>query len=113
MNFCVIRQQSHNPARIIQRRQAGDLLVIRRIFVTVGVLIVLGVPSVILVIMAAITGEEHPLCFRITWISHSMSMTGLSVAMIFFILQLKNIVWKRWQQTRILSFPDPTTNSVE
>jgi hypothetical protein len=74
-----IRQQSHNIARTIQQRQVRDLLVMRRIFITVGVLIFLGIPSVILVLMAAISGKEHPLSFRITWISLSISMAGLSV----------------------------------
>jgi hypothetical protein len=58
------------------------------------VLIILGVLSIVLVIMAAITGEEYPLNFRITWISLTISLAGLSVTMNFFIPQLKNIIWK-------------------
>jgi hypothetical protein len=108
-----IRQQSYDPARVIQRRQARDLVVIRRIFITVGALIFLGVPSVVLVVMAAVTGEENPLSFRITWISLSISMTGLSVAMVFFIPQLKSIVWKRRQRNRIATISGSVTNSIE
>ncbi|CAF0728471.1 unnamed protein product [Adineta steineri] len=96
-----IRQQPHNQTQAIQRRQARDLLVIRRILITVGLLITLGFPSVVLVIMGAITGEEYVLSFRITWISLSISMTGLSIAMVLFIPQLKSIVWKKFQRNRI------------
>jgi hypothetical protein len=97
-----IRQQSNNQTQAIRRRQARDLRAIRRILITVNVLIILGVPSIVLVIMAAINGEENPLCFRITWISLTISMAGLSVAMIFFIPQLKNIVWKNRLNNRII-----------
>ncbi len=55
--------------------------------------------------MALVTGEENPLSFRIKWISLSISMAGLSVAMVFFIPQLKDIVWKRWQRNRIVPIP--------
>jgi len=68
----------------MRRRQARDLLAIRRILITVSVLIILEVPSIVLVIMSAINGEEHPLSFCIIWISLTISMAGLSVVMIFF-----------------------------
>jgi len=96
-----IRQQLNTQKRAIRRRQARDLLAIRRIFITVSVLIILGIPSVVLVIMSAITGEEHPLSFRITWISLAISMTGLSVAMVFFTPQLKRIVCKNRPRNRV------------
>jgi hypothetical protein len=44
--------------------------------------------------MAAITYEEYPLNFRITWISLTISLAGLGVTRNFFIPQLKNIIWK-------------------
>ncbi len=89
-----MRQQAINQAQTVRRRQARDFIAIQRIIITVGVLIILGVPSVILVIMAAITGREYPLSFRITWISLTVSMSGLCVAMSISIPQLKNILWK-------------------
>jgi hypothetical protein len=77
-------------------------------------LIVLGIPSVVLVIRSAITGGEHPLSFRITWISLTVSMTGLSVAIIFLIPQLKNIIWKKLQQSRTVpTIVLPESNSIE
>jgi hypothetical protein len=78
-----IRQQSNNQRLVRRRRQARDLLAIQRILITASVLIVLGIPSVILVILSAITGKEYLLSFRITWISLTVSMTGFSVAVFF------------------------------
>jgi hypothetical protein len=108
-----IRQQPNNQTQAIKRRQARDLLVIRRIVITVSVLIVLGVPSVVLVIMSAITGIEYPLSFRITWFSLTVSMAGLSVAMLFFIPQMKNIVWKKWQQNLITPVGGSLSHAVQ
>lgn len=98
-----LREHANSQSQVVQRRQARDLLAIRRILTVVGVLIILGIPSVILVLIAAITGKEHPLSFRITWISLTVSMTGLSVTMIIFIPQLKNILWMKFrQQNRVI-----------
>ena len=97
-----MRQQAISQAQTVRRRQARDVIAIQRIIMTVGVLIFLGVPSVVLVIMAAITGREYPLSFRITWTSLTVSMSGLCVAMSIFIPQLKNIVWKNRLPNRVI-----------
>ena len=97
-----LRLHSNNQTQTIRRRQARDLLAIRRILTIVGVLIILGIPSIILLILSAVRNKEHPLSFRITWFSLTVSMSGLSVAMIFFISQLKHLIWKQRQQNRIL-----------
>ncbi|CAF1300599.1 unnamed protein product [Adineta ricciae] len=88
-----IRQQSNQPIRI-KRRQKRDLNAIRGIFLLVGFLLFLGIPTLILMIIMFITGDEHPLTFRVTCLSIGTSMVGLSVAMITSIPQLKTIVWK-------------------
>lgn len=108
-----IRQQANNQTQTVRRRQARDLLAIRRILTTVGALIILGVPSVILVIMAAITGTEQPLSFRITWVSLAVSMSGLSVAMVSFIPQLKNVVWKQRQRNRVIPLENVAAGSLQ
>lgn len=96
-----LREHSNTQSEAVQRRQTRDLLAIRRILIVVGVLILLGIPSVILVFIAAITGKEHPLSFRITWISLTVSMTGLSLAMIYFVPQLKHILSKFLRPNRV------------
>ncbi len=63
--------------------------------------------------MALVTGEENPLSFRITWISLSISMARLSVAMVFFIPQLKDIVWQRWQRNRIVPVSSILLSAVQ
>lgn len=97
-----LRSHANTQNQSIQRRQARDLLAIRRILTIVSILIILGIPSIILVIIAAIQNKEHPLSFRITWFSLTVSMTVLSVIMIYFIPQLKHMIWKHRQRNRIL-----------
>ncbi|CAF0794221.1 unnamed protein product [Adineta steineri] len=87
-----IHQQGNIQTLIIKQRQARDLLVIRRILIIVSLLLILGIPGMTLIFMFIITGEEHPLLYRITFFPISVSQMGLSVALIFSIPQLKNII---------------------
>ncbi|CAF2889024.1 unnamed protein product [Rotaria sp. Silwood2] len=98
-----LRQQSNNQSLVAKRRQRRDLLITRRILITVGLLLVLGVPGVVLLIMRIIKGEEHPLSIRITYTFAALSITGLSISFILSIPQLKNIVLKKWKQEQIIS----------
>jgi hypothetical protein len=93
-----LHRQSINQALVVKQRQERDLLVIRRIFITVSLLLTLGIPSVVLLIMLLITGEESPLFFRIEWLSVSLSMIGLSLAVAFFTSQIKSIILKKYQR---------------
>ncbi|CAF0819748.1 unnamed protein product [Adineta steineri] len=87
-----IHQQGNKQTLVIKQRQARDLLIIRRILIIVSLLLILGIPGMTLIFMFIITGEEHPLLYRITFLPISVSQMGLSVALIFSIPQLKNIV---------------------
>jgi hypothetical protein len=102
-----IRQQPDNLAVAIKRRQQRDLLAIQRIFINVGLLVVLGVPAVVVVIMALITGIAHPLSYRILMTGFEVSATVLSVEMVFMTPQLKHIVLRRWQQNRVAIIEGP------
>ncbi|CAF1370275.1 unnamed protein product [Adineta steineri] len=97
-----LRRQPINQTLIVKKRQERDLLVIRRIFITVGLLLTLGLPSLVLLIMLSITGEESLLFFRIEWLSVSLSMVGLSVALVFITPQLKSIILKKYQRNQVL-----------
>ncbi|UJR29341.1 hypothetical protein I4U23_010553 [Adineta vaga] len=93
-----IRKQSNQPIRI-KRRQTRDLNAIRGIFIMIGFLLLLGLPTSVLIIMMLVTGEAHPLTFRITCLSIGTSMLGLSIAMMISIPQLRTIVWKGSQSS--------------
>ncbi|CAF1302057.1 unnamed protein product [Adineta steineri] len=87
-----IRQQGNIPTLVIKQRQARDLLIMRRILIIVSLLLVLGIPAMTVIFMFIITGEENPLLARISLFPGSVSGAGLSVALLFCIRQLKNIV---------------------
>jgi len=68
--------------------------VIRRIFITVGHLVVLGIPTIVFILMLYITEEQHPLFFRFRWVAVSSSMMKLNCSMIIWTPLLKQIVLK-------------------
>jgi hypothetical protein len=96
-----IRQQSDNLVLALKRRQQRDLLAIRRIFINIGLLLVVGLPGITLLLMALVTGVEYPLSHRITWIGAEISFAILSIQMAFTTPQLKNLIMRRWRQNRV------------
>ena len=96
------QQKSNNQILAIKRRQERDFLVIQRIIILVGILLGLGIPSIVLILMLYITGVENPLNYRITWLSTDVSMAVLSILIILMTPQLKSIVIKRWQRNRVV-----------
>ncbi len=96
-----LRQQSTNQIVVVHQRQVRDLLVLRRILITVCLLLALGIPSVILLSIFIITSHKQPLFFRIEWLSVSLSMIGLSLSQVIFTPQLKRIVLKIFQYNRV------------
>jgi hypothetical protein len=98
-----LRQQSSNLALVLKRRQQRDLLAVQRIFINVGLLVILGLPGMTVVIMAFVTGVEYPLGQRILYIGVEISLAILSIEMIFMTPQLKNILVKIWRQNRVMT----------
>ncbi|CAF1001743.1 unnamed protein product [Rotaria sordida] len=96
-----IRQQPSNQTLMVKQRQQRDLAAIQRIFINVGLLLVVGTPCVILLIIYFITGIEHPLTYRITWVGPEVSMAILSIQMIFMTPQLKNLIIIKRRQNRV------------
>ena len=97
-----LRQQAHNPTLVVNQRQKRDLIVIRRILITIGLLILFAIPAIIFLIMLYITGEQHPLLYRIVWFFLGLSMFGLSISQVIFTRQLKNIVLKNFRSNQIV-----------
>jgi hypothetical protein len=107
-----LRRQPNNQTFIVKQRQQRDLLVIRRILITVGLLIALGFPTVVVLFMFYITGVEQPLYFRIEWLFVSLSMIGLSLSTVIFTPQLKSIVLNKFQNNRIQPFVTTVSSAI-
>ncbi len=102
-----IRQQPNNLGLALKRRQQRDLLAIQRILINVSLLFAVGLPGMVVILMAFFTGVEYPLNQRITLIGVEVSIAVLSIGMIFTTPQLKNIVMRIWQQNRVATIEVP------
>ncbi|CAF3501090.1 unnamed protein product [Rotaria sp. Silwood2] len=94
-------RQSNVQTLIVQRRQQRDLLVIKRIGITVSMLIIFGLPNLVFLILTSMTDVEYALTYRIQWFIGSLSMTGLSITNVVLTPQLKRIVMNRWKRNRV------------
>ncbi|CAF1068747.1 unnamed protein product [Adineta steineri] len=97
-----LRHQPNNQTLAVRHRQNRNLMVIRRILMLVNLLLILGLPSIVLIGMIIVTGEQYPLTNRIGLLPVSISMSGLSVALIYCISPLKSIALKLRQSNRVL-----------
>ena len=97
-----IRHQANNRLVLVNRNQKRDLLALRRIFIIVVLLFVIAMPTTIFILMALITRVEHPLTYRITMVSYAISMTTLSIAMLFVTPQLKTFILKLWKRNQVV-----------
>ncbi|CAF3905441.1 unnamed protein product [Adineta steineri] len=102
-----IRQHSNNQTDIVKQRQHRHLLAIRRMFISISILLALGLPAVVLVIMFFITNVESPLVHRIVWMGAEVGGAVLSVQMVLMTPQLKTIFASRWQQNRVVPAARP------
>lgn len=96
-----LRLQSRNKTIKVKRRQTRDFRIIKRIIVTISLLLIVGLPAIVLLIVKIHTGREHSLSYRIILFSGSMSMVGLSARMIFITRQLKRIASRIWQHNKM------------
>ena len=92
-----LRHQTNLVTFAIKQRQQRNLAAFQHILINVGLLLITGLPAMVLLAILFITGVEHPLLYRISWIGAEVSMAFLSVGMVFTTPQLKNIVIKRWR----------------
>src|SRR5207302_2050363 len=90
-----------NKRMRIKRRRKRDFLIIKRIIITISLLLLVGLPAIILVIIMVITGKEQPLTYRIILLSGSVSMAGLSAGIVFTTHQLKRLILNIWQRNQV------------
>ncbi|CAF0781586.1 unnamed protein product [Adineta steineri] len=76
-------------------------------FISISILLGLGLPAVVLVIMFFITNVESPLVHRIVWMGAEVGGAVLSVQMVLMTPQLRTIFINRWQQNRVVPAARP------
>ena len=108
-------RQPSTQRTLIQRRRSRDFDAIRCIFMTVALLLTGGFPGVIFTAMFFSTGEEHRLMHRISVFSLMISLTALSVGLVFFSPELKGIFTRRRTKTPLSPFQriDPNQFPME
>ncbi|CAF0848845.1 unnamed protein product [Adineta steineri] len=97
-----IYRQMNTQTLIVKQRQQRDLVVIRRILITVVLLIALQIPRIVLLIMLFITKQEYTFFARIEWLFISFSMIGLCLSMAIFTPQLRSIILKKFRPSRLV-----------
>ena len=107
-----LKYQCNNQTLVARQRQNRDLVIIYRIFITVGAFTIAGTPFISLLLIQLITNVEQPLTLRITWFSVLSTVTGMNVAMVFSTPQLKQIVFRRFQRNQVLPFGNTVTNTI-
>ncbi|CAF1392397.1 unnamed protein product [Adineta steineri] len=107
-----LRRQTNTPTLIVKQRQDRDLLVIRRILITVALLISLGVPGIVFLVKSFITNTDDFLTFPFVFFFISISMIGVCISTIIFTPQLKMIVVKIIQHNRVVPLNDSLVGSI-
>lgn len=108
-----LRRQSTNQTLVIRQRQQRDFHVIKRIIATVGVLMFLGIPATVLLIIMFITGNEHPLTMRIIVASLCLQMLILSMLVVSYTPQLKNIILRKFNSNPVQPVDAITPRSIQ
>ena len=69
-----------------------DLIILRRLFLTLAVLIMLDLPSLIFLLVFSLTGHLSPFTYRVGWLSVSLSLIVLAYMLIGLTRPLKKTV---------------------
>lgn len=78
----------------MRRREQLEFKALKRVILVVGILFIPGVPVSVVMLKKYITGIEYPLSYRIMAPSVEITVSVLSVVLMFSVPQLKNIIWK-------------------
>jgi hypothetical protein len=74
--------------RSVHRKRKRDTIIIKRICIVMIVLLSLGIPSCLFVIVFVITGHLHWTCYRIGWMTISISFALISLSSIYVTPQI-------------------------
>ncbi|CAF1175096.1 unnamed protein product [Adineta steineri] len=90
------------------KQNTRDLIVIRRLLLMLGVLILLGLPSIIFLSILIITGYHIPVTYRIGWLSVSFSLVFLA----YMLIQLTSPLRKTVRRIFRRDSPDRNRNNL-
>jgi len=88
------------PLQNRQRANQRDLVVLRRIIILVGILLTLGLPSILLWLSYLITGYLYPFIYDCQWLSYALSLSVLPTTMIYSTPQLREFLANRFRRNR-------------
>ncbi|CAF0864122.1 unnamed protein product [Adineta steineri] len=108
-----LRRQANTQTLIVKQRQDRDLLVIRRILITVSFLISLGMPAMGFLVVSLITNKDYLLTFPVLFFFVGISMAGVCLLTIIFTPQLKKIVMKIIQHNRVTPLNSSLIGSIQ
>ncbi|CAF0871441.1 unnamed protein product [Adineta ricciae] len=99
-----IRNMTSSPAmtgyyRRRTKQNTRDLVVIRRLLLMLGVLILLGLPSMVFLGIFLFTGYLTPVTYRIGWLSVSISLVFLAYMIIQLTSPLRKTVRRIFQRS--------------
>lgn len=102
----------HKTTVVISASAKRDILVIRRIIVILIILLMIGTPSMILMLMLIFTKVAEPFFYRISAITISLSMSTLSVALIYISPQLKTLIIRSFKKQQVVPFTMKTRTAI-
>lgn len=83
-----------DDARRRVRNNARDVIVIRKLLITIIILVFLGLPSIIFLILFICTGNLLAITYRIGWCSVSFSLVFLIMTLIKYTIPLRDTIKK-------------------
>jgi hypothetical protein len=89
---------------LVSIRAKRDVLVIRRIVLILIMLLIIGAPTVISMLMLPFTKVGEPLFYRISSMTMGVSISTLSLTLIYTSPQLKDIIIHSIKKNQVIPF---------
>jgi hypothetical protein len=89
---------------IVSASTKRDILVIRRIVFILTILLIIGTPTIILMIMLLFTRVGEPLYYRISTMTISVTFSTVSIALMYTSPQFQDIVIRLFRKNRVTNF---------
>ena len=99
--YLKITQYVHRTPVIILASIKRDIVVIRRIVSILIILLIIGTPTILMMIMLIFTKVGEPLFYRISTITISISMSTLSITLIYTFPQFKTMILKSIKKNKV------------
>ena len=93
-----IHQSSSRRPHTVRQWQKRDFLVIRRILLTILIMMGLETPTIVLFIMSINTEHEHRLAQHVQWFIIALSTVGLHVFALLLTSQTERMIVRRYSR---------------